>query len=77
MTRITASGLRKNGIRVNSVLPGSVGKDDNFGNIFPFGFNDGKVMDPLKIAYVSAFLLSPLSAGINGESLTVDDGMGL
>lgn len=77
MTRITASGLLKKGIRINSVLPGSVGKDDNFGNIFPFKFSDGKSMDPLKIAYVSAFLLSPLSSGINGESITVDDGMGL
>ncbi|MCL6014725.1 MAG: SDR family oxidoreductase [Candidatus Thermoplasmatota archaeon] len=77
MTRITASGLKKSGIRVNSILPGSVGKEDNFGDIFPFNFNDGRTMDPLKIAYVSAFLLSPLSAGINGESLTIDDGMGL
>ncbi|MCL4323293.1 MAG: SDR family oxidoreductase [Candidatus Thermoplasmatota archaeon] len=77
MTRITASALKEKGIRVNSVLPGSVGKDDNFSAVFPFNFNAGNRMDPLKIAYASIFLLSPLSGGISGESITVDDGMGL
>ncbi|MHB1440247.1 MAG: SDR family oxidoreductase [Cuniculiplasma sp.] len=77
MTRTAASSLKASGIRVNAVLPGSVGKEDNFGNIFPFNFKNKGAMDPLKIAYVTAFLLSPLSSGINGVSIPADDGMGL
>jgi NAD(P)-dependent dehydrogenase (short-subunit alcohol dehydrogenase family) len=76
MTKIAASALRGRSIRVNAVLPGSVHKDDNFEEKFPFSFMDeGEFLEPLEIAYVSLFLLSPLSYCINGQCITSDRGL--
>ena len=78
MTRNAASSLRSRGIRVNDVLPGSARKDDNFEEKFPFSFIEGKeFLEPLEIAYISVFLLSQLSHGINGQCIASDRGMGL
>ena len=78
LTRIAASGLKDRRIRVNAVLPGSVHKEDNFEEKYPYSFKDGDVfLEPLEIAYVSIFLLSPLSHAINGQCITSDRGMGL
>ncbi len=78
VTRSFASEYSHKGMRVNSILPGGVSKDDNFGKIYPFNFpeKDGTV-EALQIAYISAFLLSPLSSAINGQCITADKGMGL
>ncbi len=75
VTRIAASALKSKGIRVNCVQPGSVSKEDGFSSTFPFNYTHNTAMDPLKIAYVSTFLLSPMSAGITGVCVPVDDGM--
>jgi NAD(P)-dependent dehydrogenase (short-subunit alcohol dehydrogenase family) len=77
MTRVLASDFIGREIRVNSVMPGTVSKEDTFEKIFPFNFHSHGSMDPLEISYVSAFLLSPLSTGINGVSMAVDEGIGL
>jgi len=77
VTRIAASALKPKHIRVNCVQPGSVSKDDRFQSTFPFNYSTDSAMDPLKIGYVSTFLLSPMAAGITGVSIPVDDGMAL
>ncbi len=78
VTRSFASEYFHKGVRVNSILPGGVSKDDNFGKIYPFNFpkKDGPI-ESLQIAYISSFLLSPLSSAINGQCITADKGMGL
>ena len=76
-TRIAASELKSKDIRVNCLQPGSVSKEDSFDLTYPFNFPKEAAMNPLKIAYASMFLLSPLSTGINGVSIPIDDGMEL
>lgn len=78
MTRKSAEMLKPYNIRVNAVLPGAVSRDDKFRKTFPFNF--GKIsettdLDATEVAYVSVFLLSEMSYGINGQSIVVDKGM--
>ncbi len=78
MTRIAASSLRDKMIRVNAVLPGSVSKEDSFQRTFPHEFpHTGNISEPLEIANISAFLLSPFSFAVNGQCITADRGLGL
>ncbi|MEM0312692.1 MAG: SDR family oxidoreductase [Thermoplasmatales archaeon] len=80
MTRKLASMLRPRNIRVNALMPGSVDSSKEIDDIRPFSFRPllGKdSVSTLEIAYVSLFLLSDLSYGINGQSIYVDAGSGL
>lgn len=75
VTRSFAHELKSYSIRVNAILPGSVSKEDTFSKIFPYNFNENEgALDPLSISFITAFLLSPLSFAINGQSLTADRG---
>ena len=80
MTKVMALRLKKYNIRVNSVKPGSVIKEDTFFNVFPFKFaeiSEDKVLQPLEVAYISLFLCSKLSQSITGQSITADRGTSL
>lgn len=80
MTGILALRLKKYNIRVNSIKPGSVIKEDTFFNVFPFKFaeiSEDKVLQPLEVAYISLFLCSKLAQSITGQSITADRGTSL
>jgi 3-oxoacyl-[acyl-carrier protein] reductase len=78
MTRKSAEMLKPYNIRVNAVLPGAVSREDRFRKTFPFNFgkiSDTTDLEATEVAYVSVFLLSEMSYGINGQSIVVDKGM--
>lgn len=78
LVRKSAENLRKYNIRVNGVLPGSVGKDDTYYKVFPFNFtkfSEKTALEPIEVAMVNAFLASEMSLGINGQCITVDRGL--
>ncbi|MEM0136383.1 MAG: SDR family oxidoreductase [Thermoplasmatales archaeon] len=80
MTRKLASILRPKNIRVNALMPGGVDSSKEIDDIRPFSFQplpEKSSVSTLEIAYVSLFLLSDLSYGINGQSIYVDAGIGL
>ncbi len=80
MTRKMAAILRSKNIRVNALLPGSVDASREIEDLVPFKFKglDGKKeVSTLEIAYTALFLLSDLSYGINGQSISVDAGIHL
>ena len=80
ITKVLASRLKKYNIRVNSIKPGSVIKEDTFFNVFPFKFaeiSEDKVLQPLEVAYISLFLCSKLAQSITGQSITADRGTSL
>ncbi|MGP6239987.1 SDR family oxidoreductase [Cuniculiplasma sp. SKW4] len=75
VTRSFSKELKSYGIRVNAILPGAVSKEDTFAKIFPFNFSENAgALDPLSISFITAFLLSPLSHAINGQSISADRG---
>lgn len=78
LTRKAAEMLRPYNIRVNAVLPGAVGKEDTYFKVFPFSFtkfSETTVLEPIEVAFVTAFLSSDMSSGITGQSITVDKGL--
>ncbi|MCL4438869.1 MAG: SDR family oxidoreductase [Candidatus Thermoplasmatota archaeon] len=78
LVRKTAETLRKYNIRVNGVLPGSVGKEDTYYKVFPFNFtkfSESTSLEPIEVAMVNAFLASEMSLGINGQCINVDRGL--
>lgn len=78
LVRKSAENLRKYNIRVNGVLPGSVGGEDTYYKVFPFNFtkfSEKTKLEPIEVAMVNAFLASEMSLGINGQCLTVDRGL--
>jgi NAD(P)-dependent dehydrogenase (short-subunit alcohol dehydrogenase family) len=77
LTRKMASLLRDRNIRVNAIMPGSVDSSKDVDELKPFSFppiSGRKTVSNLEVAYVSIFLLSSLSNGINGQSIIVDGG---
>ncbi len=78
LVRKAAENLRKYNIRVNAVLPGSVGKEDTYYKVFPFNFtkfSEKTQLEPIEVAMVNAFLASEMSLGINGQCIAVDRGL--
>lgn len=78
LVRKSAEILRPHNIRVNAVMPGSVGKEDTYYKVFPFNFtkfSERKELEPIEVAMVSAFLASEMSLGINGQCINVDHGL--
>ena len=78
LVRKSAENLRKYNIRVNAVLPGSVGHEDNYYKVFPFNFtkfSEKTQLEPIEVAMVNAFLVSEMSLGINGQCISVDRGL--
>lgn len=78
LVRKSAENLRKYNIRVNGVLPGSVGKEDTYYKVFPFNFtkfSEKTQLEPIEVAMVNAFLASEMSLGINGQCIAVDRGL--
>ena len=78
LVRKGAEVLRKYNIRVNGVLPGSVGKEDTYYKVFPFNvtkLSESSKLEPIEVAMVNAFLASEMSIGINGQCITVDRGL--
>ncbi|MGC2942539.1 SDR family NAD(P)-dependent oxidoreductase [Brevibacterium sp. FAM 24638] len=84
MVRTLAVEWVRQGIRVNAVAPGWV-KTPAIANLIDSGFLDptpveertplGRFAEPTEIAEAIAFLLSPTSSYITGQSLTIDGGM--
>lgn len=80
LVRKGAENLKKFNIRVNGVLPGSVGGEDTYYKVFPFNFtkfSEEKQLEPIEVAMVNAFLASEMSLGINGQCINVDRGRNL
>lgn len=80
LVRKGAENLKKYNIRVNGVLPGSVGGEDTYYKVFPFNFtkfSENTKLEPIEVAMVNAFLASEMSLGINGQCITVDRGLNL
>lgn len=78
LVRKAAENLRKFNIRVNGVLPGSVGKEDTYYKVFPFNvtkFSEKTQLEPIEVAMVNSFLASEMSLGINGQCIAVDRGL--
>ena len=78
LVRKSAETLRQYNIRVNAVMPGSVGKEDTYYKVFPFNFtklSERKELEPIEVAMVSAFLASEMSLGIDGQCINVDRGL--
>lgn len=78
LVRKGAENLRKYNIRVNAVLPGSVGGEDTYYKVFPFNFtkfSEKTKLEPIEVAMVNAFLVSEMSLGINGQCISVDRGL--
>ncbi len=78
LVRKSAETLRQYNIRVNAVMPGSVGKEDTYYRVFPFNFtklSERKELEPIEVAMVSAFLASEMSLGIDGQCINVDRGL--
>lgn len=75
ITRDASVSLKDRRIRVNAIAPGPVSKETKFEMEFPFNFLRDGTESPLAIAYVSLFLLSPLSISINGQCITTDSVM--
>lgn len=78
LVRKSAETLRKYNIRVNGVLPGSIGKEDTYYKVFPFNvtkFSESTKLEPIEVAMVNAFLASEMSIGINGQCINVDRGL--
>ncbi len=78
LTRKSAEILRQSNIRVNAVMPGSVGKEDTYYKVFPFNFtkfSERRELEPIEVAMVSTFLASEMSLGINGQCINVDHGL--
>lgn len=76
-TRDWAVRLAPDGIRVNAIAPGDVRTPMNDipkGAAYMERIPLGRFAVPDEIAGVAAFLLSPLSAGLNGVTLPVDGG---
>lgn len=81
LTRTAAVALAPNGIRVNSVSPGLVWRDD-LDTQWPDGVArwtertpSGRVVQPREIADACVFLCSDQAAGITGHDLVVDGGI--
>lgn len=80
LVRKGAENLKKYNIRVNGVLPGSVGGEDTYYKVFPFNFtkfSEEKKLEPIEVAMVNSFLASEMSLGINGQCIAVDRGRNL
>ncbi|MGP6221082.1 SDR family oxidoreductase [Caldiplasma sukawensis] len=72
LTKDASISLKERKVRVNAIAPGPVSKETKFDLEFPFNFVRSGAESPLAIAYVSLFLLSPLSISINGQCVTTD-----
>ncbi len=66
LTRALAEEVKLDGIQVNAVCPAMVDTD-----MLPKAFRSGAI-PPSKVAQVIAFLASPLSDGVTGESISVN-----
>ncbi|MGC8645433.1 MAG: SDR family NAD(P)-dependent oxidoreductase [Thermoplasmata archaeon] len=78
LTRKMASIMRERNIRVNAILPGSVDSSKDIDELKPLAFpplSGRGTVNTLEVAYVSVFLLSGLSNGIDGQSIRVDGGL--
>lgn len=78
LVRKGAEMLRKYNIRVNGILPGSVGKEDTYYKTFPFNvtkFSEKTELEPIEVAMTSSFLASEMALGINGQCIAVDRGL--
>ena len=82
--RVSASWAA-NGVRINSVAPGNVSTpmtatmSDNAKAALaalpiPINYGTNDLMDPVDIANVMVFLVSPLAHGVNGNVMFVDGG---
>lgn len=82
LTRATALGLAANGIRVNSIAPGSVMTDmlaqvatkDSVRRTILSRTPLGRIATPEEVAGVALFLASGLASYITGETVYVDGG---
>jgi NAD(P)-dependent dehydrogenase (short-subunit alcohol dehydrogenase family) len=81
LTRSLAIELAPLGIRVNSVLPGIVDNSMTQSNLSLEQIKKvesetpgGRLITPLEIARIVKFFCSDESIGINGQSITVDNG---
>jgi len=78
LTRISAEKLRKYNIRVNSVMPGSIAREDDYFSVFPFNYaplSERIQVEPIEVAMTSVFLSSNMASGINGQCISVDRGL--
>ncbi|WP_267202599.1 SDR family NAD(P)-dependent oxidoreductase [Limosilactobacillus kribbianus] len=78
LTRSYALRLGDDNIRVNAILPGCVktpmAPDDFIKQVEP-ALPGKRAAQPIEIAHASLFLASDLSSYVNGQDLTVDNGL--
>jgi NAD(P)-dependent dehydrogenase (short-subunit alcohol dehydrogenase family) len=82
MTRSLAVEWGSHRIRCNAIAPGPIPTEGAFSRLLPPGVQEmalkkvpvGRFGEPQELADLAAFLLSPGSAYINGEVVTIDGG---
>lgn len=84
LTRSLASEWGKYGIRTNAIAPGPFPTEGAWSRLMPARVQEladpaervplGRVGKPEELANLAAFLLSPYSAYINGDCITIDGG---
>jgi NAD(P)-dependent dehydrogenase (short-subunit alcohol dehydrogenase family) len=82
MTRSLAVEWGRHRIRCNAIAPGPIPTEGAFSRLMPPGVQEmglrkipsGRMGEPRELADLAAFLLSPGSAYVNGEVVTLDGG---